>query len=534
MCSLRLPRNTLPRFWYRLVIRIILSTAFAAVVLGALALFSAFQIQEEVSKLDKEWESVSLRNFVAGKHENKCMFRIRGYRAADCGVYYDPYGSIQAAYIPLFPPGREDEGQSIRVVVEVTGMATEDEIMDAIEAGDIPVQYHGGQVASEAQALSDDYPSIDWSKVTMVRYGDRLPSPSMAFWLFLTGGGLLILAIATGLFGVSVGTRSMRASKVDFDEQADMLESQPATISELSKSRVSQRLRKLGTICIQFAPVLIVFNVTMVMLMRATFVDETLGMWVLFATGPAFLLSAAAGVAIQFFVPPEFKIENRSAAEIPHIAMTLIQDEMQEFQDLGYQLLGYSQTDFMGTKYNAYLMKYGEPGLLEVTAQDGSASHLLIGVADNGMIFANGKTPGEMDVDGLPWGIPLVLRASPKRDPRDTIRMFQTFREFLQEQESDFLPLRSNDVFHVMHYEAILSGWWAYYKAIRFSKPERMPSSAEVVAQKETGENKFAFRRCADLDHAFDVQLAPQKNQMVNNPEYAGLMSAKFFAQTAE
>ncbi len=189
---------------------------------------------------------------------------------------------------------------------------------------------------------------------------------------------------------------------------------------------------------------------------------------------------------------------------MPRKVLARLDAEIASFNGYGLDLVGYGYSRFMGKKWNAYLLSSDRRRPVEVTDEGGKITCLILGITDTGLVYLTGKSHVQIDIDGTRTGVPLVATANRLQRPEFSIDSFNQFQLALQGQSGRLLKIRAEGIFHFMHYEAILSGWWAYNSSLRFSKPETMPTLAEIVATVD-GHPQFVFRRNAELDNAYQL-----------------------------
>ena len=187
----------------------------------------------------------------------------------------------------------------------------------------------------------------------------------------------------------------------------------------------------------------------------------------------------------------------------------------------------------MGKKHNAYLLSADQKRLVEITDEGGCVSSLMLGVTGDGLLFMVGKTGQELNIDGTKTGVPLVARTSTKCTSFEAIDTFNAFDTALNAGGGKLLQIEPANIFHLMHYDAILAGWWAYNSSLRFTKPESLPSLEEV----STDGQRFEFCRDEMLSNAYHnvIPMAPVDESKSNTQQpiaTAGgeeLYSARFF-----
>ncbi|MEL7497175.1 MAG: hypothetical protein AAFN77_06160 [Planctomycetota bacterium] len=517
------------------MIKKIFGVALACILIGVASLVLGFQNQKRASIVDPEWERVSLRDFALNNYENRCLFKLHGYRIADLYYAYESRsGAIESAYVPLRIPGKSTpSGSDIRVVVKICSLRNEQEIHEKLDRGLISVQYWDEGIPEEAHPLQEEaYPGIQWSNVKLVEFGEEdLPNQSRATLLVVFGGVLILIGVGSGLFLIPISRRSTAANGFSGDHEA-LLQEDGDSLAAVAIVRSDQSLRQFGYSCLQATPLLLIFNVVISAMMQTGIVAPAVGSWSLIVGGPLFLIAGMIGMGTRYLIAPQFQIEVRTEAEVPVNSMKQLHKEMREFQERGYQLIGFGESNVYCKRYHAFLMKHGQSAVLDVSVSvsTGSVSSLLIGVADNGLLFATGRKEKAVSIDGLKCEIPFVVRTDQDRDPRDTIESFDKFASLLEEEGTTMLRIEPQDVFHVMHYESILMGWWRYYKAMQFAKPEPLPSLTELVRSTARGPC-FGFRRDESMDDVFDYRLEPADNPADINPQFSDLVSARFFGQ---
>ena len=117
----------------------------------------------------------------------------------------------------------------------------------------------------------------------------------------------------------------------------------------------------------------------------------------------------------------------------------------------------------------------------------------------------------ELLIDGTKLGVPLVGKLSKSYSQQDLLSMLDDFRQAFKSEGTQMLPIAPKNVFHLMHYDAILCGWWAYKSSIRFSKPEPLPTIEETIKTVE-GIEEFAFQRFPNFNEAYGEPTAAESS----------------------
>ena len=262
--------------------------------------------------------------------------------------------------------------------------------------------------------------------------------------------------------------------------------------------------------------------------------DPTWVVPILYISVPICMLSGAFHVMANFFSTPGLKMEKLDAIALPQKVKDRLEKEIEEFQLYGFRFLGFSSTKFMGEKTNGFLISADCKRIIEITDQAGKISISALCVTADGLVYLLSKNSTDMKIDGLETGVPLVAEVSTKFTAVELIAGLEEFHQAVKENGDDLLEVSPAKIFHLMHYEAILAGWWAYNLSLRFSKPEPMPSLQELS---EDGIS-FNFQRNGELDNAFSFEIAESistKSETIEATKATcggeELYSARFFKQ---
>jgi len=524
-------------------ISVLRSAAFCCLIVGAFTTFGGYQTLQNVNRQDGSWEEVSFRDFRVGNHENGLQFHLTDVRHADGYTALDNHkvpGELRSAYIPLYASDQpEDQGAGIQVIATAFNLSAE-ELEDLFLANPLPVQAsETNKIPPLMRELSEIYPNINWDAVRVVNLSDSLPSLTSAFVMLGIGLALLASGIAAGIASFSLFWRRRSATHADYADQVADSEQEQGRNSEINSSQLAVRVRSIANIFTSISPFLIFGNAALAIAARNGMLDSDTVMPILCVTGPIWLLSACSALAVNFFFGPAFSIERKSESEIPQAALTKLKTETIAFEQLGFRFLGYAQTHYFGKKWNAFLISPTGKRVVELSGDTKSVSANMLGVTDNGLVYCNGKGQVDAEVTGTEVGVPLLASLKTNRTPHETMKNLEDFERSLAGTGSRLLVIRPSDVFHLMHYESIATGWWTYRSSARFSKPESLPSLLELTENID-GVDYFNFRRASALDNAFEndsVATHAQDEPTVEAPQpvpiaTAGgeeLYSARFF-----
>ena len=492
------------------VIKILASLTFLFFVVGGILIFVGYQSLQFAKKADDAWEQVTLQQWLDGETENSNLFEISEFKA---GEYYrammERYSDdFQIVYIPFFQTGQpEGDGSSIQVVVGVQDANNEQELEALLAAPTIKVQAFGGQVPLYAKKLSEAYPKIDWNKVRWVVADEDIPSAQAAWQSIGWGSAIASLGFVTVGLMFPLWWRRRSANRGNFADVAARLETVDATSekrSELESSPLSDLWFKVQHYFGYCTTPLIGFNAVLVYGMRARIFDASWVMPILYVTVPLFLLAGLLSVIGNFFTAPKLKMERLVAADLPRKVKDRLTKEIEEFQVYGFQFIGFSRTNYITTKFNGYLLSSDGKRLIEVSDGNGEISLAALCITSDGLLYSLNRNSTDLKINGLETGVPLVAELSKNFTAVELVAGLEEFQETVEQGGDCLLTMSPSQVFHTMHYEAILTGWWTYNSSLRFSKPEPMPSIEEISSDGIS----FSFQRNSELDNAYSLETA--------------------------
>lgn len=509
------------------IIKVALSFAFCFCLIGGTLIFTGVSSYQTAEQMEADFEPTTLANFVKGDVENEFLFELSEFRPGE--QYYaleDPRSDLlRMAYVPLYDQNHpEDDGTGISVVALVSRTA-EAEVLASVTVPSLKVQV-SENIPAYAYDLGQAYPAINWHNVKVVYVDSEIPTTTSALIYLLIGAGLFLLGIVAAIFACLLKWRTYKAqgNKLSYSEKIEELEKHAAPLNrEVNGSKSVETLGKLSGYCMTAVPLLILFNVSLVALRRMDLVNEQVSMGILYFTGPLFLLMSAGGLALRFFVPPIFKIQRVEIEDMPSKIQRKMIPDIEFFMQAGYQMLGFAKTSFMGEKWNAFLISNDRRSVAEVTVEGSKVACSLVSVADSGLLIVIARSESELIIDGTKMGVPLVGKISKAYSQQDLLSILDEFRRVFKSEGTQMLPIAPQNVFHLMHYDAILSGWWAYKSSIRFSKPEPLPTIEETIKTVE-GIEEFAFQRWPSFGSAYDEPIATESGS--SNTSQSQLMTS--------
>ena len=483
--------------------------ALALAIFGAGSLIAGYSICQRSAKLDEDWEEVTLEQFVVGDYQNKSLFKVSQFRSGDQCYLITDSGSdgFNIAYIPLYIEGREEDlGELVRVVAGVRNIKNEKELWQKMDQREIFVQDWHQSPPEYAFELSSMYPKLDWEKVRWVTVDEDLPNSADAYSCFVIGGVMFLAFPVFAVLSINTYLRKYRASKSDFESLALANGLGNSSASEVGSNSKFGTLSSLTYVALVLGTALIPFNLAIVVAMRSTLIGGSTAMAILFVSFPMFLLCGIFCVTAHFFISPSLHITRKRREDLPAATLERLDREIAEYMALGFHFAGYAQTDFYEKKWNAFMLSADQTQLVEIT--DGKSNMLcsMIGVTSDGAMFLVSSTDVELQFDGTEKGVPLICDSVVSRTAGEIAALFEKIRFAVQKTDSEFLRICPSDIFHVMHYEAILSGWWYYQSSLRHKKPEPLPA-IEDVAGIENGQATFVFNRSKIMENAFEDSL---------------------------
>ena len=258
-------------------VKVSLFAAFMFGVVGACLLFSGYSVYQSASKLDNDWESVTLEQWLDGERSNKSLFEVSEFRTADEYYYVEDRRSADysIAYIPLYLPNvAEDDGTRVQVVAGVRHAKNDNELWQILEQPTIKIQAYGDRPPLYAKELSTIYPEINWDTVHWVLVDDILPTISGAWTWLAIGATLVFLAFGCLAFAMSLWLRTYSANRQGFSSASQKLESvKDGNKSELDRSALAEYAEAAGGIARYAFPILIFFNAGIALAARRGILD---------------------------------------------------------------------------------------------------------------------------------------------------------------------------------------------------------------------------------------------------------------------
>jgi len=492
------------------MLRLVFSMAFCFAVVGACLVFVSKQMIEDAQRLDPDWEQVTLSEWIDGETNNDVLFEVSDFDSGDeyWALTDRDSDDFDIVYVPLFKPGEKDNtGAAAVAVVGLRDASNADDVEQILSSPTLSVQGYHGEPPAYAANLSESYPQIDWSKTRWAIVDNDLPDEATAFTVFGIGGVLCMFSFLAGLFGLRLWFRQVAAKRRGFVASAEIHETSGKV--ELApqaqgSSFSSETLPKIGKWCGVVSMSSLLIGIVLVALRRVGAIDDTIAMHFIFVFSPLFLITGAIGTFSYFFANPKLRIQSQTGEQLPAKIRMQMEIVAREFQKLGYQFIGFAEAEFLGKKHHAYLHSPNRQKVVEVTLKGGKISWVIVGVTDDGLVYELGKTSEKEDlyIDATSSGVPLAADLKAKCDVASVIAEFERFNVKVRENGGRLLEIPVDALFHLMHYELILTGWWAYNKSMRFSKPEPMPGLNEVTKDGVT----FDFRRDDSYENDFVEQ----------------------------
>lgn len=518
-------------------IKVAWSIALCCFVVGGFTTYTGLDTLHRANHLDDDWEKVTLRDFRVGNHENETLFELTEARVADSfWALEDRHGNeFSSVYVPIYAVGqKEDAGAGIQVVAMLFDCEDMGEVDARLDAAPLRVQAStSNRIPPAMRQLSNVYPNIHWDNVRVVRISEKIPTAQGAISTLMFGGALLLIGLASIAFTCRLWFRRFQATRGDYADQLEKLEMDGQQgKKDIHRSVLASTLHQVSATCSKAVPILIVFNAILAVATRADLLSTEIAMCILPFTLLLFFGAACFPMAVSFFVGPSFAIERKNQNDVPTAALKKIDAEVKEFQRLGFQMLGYAQTSCFGDKWNAFLISRNFNRVVEISLGNNRASCTMIGVTNNGLIYCTGNNEVDMDVDGTVYSVPLAANCRINQTPVETLQIFNAFESSLHATGAKLLLIRPEDVFHLMHYDSITAGWWAYRSSLRSSKPECLPSLSELCVSID-GRECFNFRRIESLDNAFQIDFARNDDRAPSDNQLENIETTGVPAQTA-
>lgn len=523
-----------------IMLRFLFALAFALAMVGGGTMFCGYQTLERSAQVDADWESVTLEQWINGETKNNVLFEVSDFQPADEYYYLTQRRSndYSMVYMPLYVKGQEqDSGENIHAIVGLGAVDNDKELWQILDKSTIKIQDYKNEVPSPAKGLSSSYPAIDWEKVRWASVNSEIPTAESAWQFIVIGGLFLFFAIVSISVGIALFCRNFFTRTKSYGSTVAKLESDGKSQgSAIGKSSTAPHMASLLNVVGYVFNFLIGFNLLVYLCRRFEVLDSDLAMQILYITVPLFFLIGAFVLLSSFFSSPKLHLEAKSKDELSPKVLETLGREIVKFQNLGFHLVGFSSSSFRENKDNAYLLSVDKKRLVEVSLKGRELTSIVMGVTNDGLVFEAGQCPIDLTIDGTKNGLPLVAKCWQKCTPQQALASFEEFNQLLASTGAHLLTIAPEQIFQLMHYEVILTGWWAYQNSVRFSKPESLPSLDELTSDGI----EFSFCRDEELDNAFnneefelEVEQNSRKESSISTTTSGGeeLVTAKFLQQ---
>ncbi len=485
---------------------VFLCQVFAAgcLMIGGVTYHVGHTLQQKARQADADWERLTLEEFSQRDHQNQHLFRIRDFRVGQAATATDRCGRLSNAYVPLHAPKQlEGNAESVLAVIGVSPLDDMTELEKKLSVDQLDVQCWNEAMPRYAfNKLQKQYPALDPRKVRWGRLDSDMPTVHAARRYTIPGGLILGVSFASLLAAGYTWRRDKRLQALS-PYSVYTNETSGEASSEVGESSFGRDLHSAGWVLGAFSSFLLVVNFALGTLGKFGLLDSDLALQVLCMTLPAFFVSGIASLALYVLTPPMLKVERRSEVELPDRVIRKLEPEIQAFVDLGFDFVGYSESYYMGKKWNAYLQDPQQTCLVTLAHHGHEVIVCLQGILNDGIIFDVGRFSIPTEYDGFDMQVPIAVCYQEKISAASSVELFSLVAQQFEQLGRTLLRIPRTHIFHHSHYATIVSGWWAYKKSLRLTRPEVMPGFTEIGRGGE-----FCFRRVVTLDNAFPLKLA--------------------------